>query len=251
MRGTRWGLHIATLTGLATLIALGTWQLQRLAWKEGLIASIETRMKAAPERLSAVEEKFKALGDVDYLPVTFAGTVLNEHEQYFLSTHDGQSGWNIYAPLQLADGRALMLNRGFVPYDLRDPAKRAGSWPEGIQTINGLARNPLAGKPSSITPENDVKSNTWYWKDLNGMAANAGIAADRLLPFFVDDWSEGKPAALPVTRTTIVSLPNNHLQYALTWYGLAAALAGVWGGLVRRRASSPPSNDGGEVAREA
>jgi surfeit locus 1 family protein len=244
MKGTRWGLHIATLIGLAILLALGTWQLQRLAWKEGLIAAIETRMKAAPVPLSAVEEKFKTLGDVDYLPVALAGTVLNEHEQYFLSTHDGQSGWNIYAPLQLADGRALMLNRGFVPYDLRDPAKRPGSQPEGVQTLNGLARNPLNAKPSSIVPDNDSKSNIWYWKDLGGMAVNAGVGTDMLLPFFIDDWSEQKPSTLPVTRTTIVSLPNNHLQYAFTWYGLAAALAGVWAALVRRRASSPPSNDG-------
>jgi surfeit locus 1 family protein len=251
MRGARWGLHIATLIGLAILISLGTWQVRRLAWKEGLIASIETRMAGAPEPLLAVEQKFRSQGDVDYFPVRLAGTVLNEHEQYFLSTHDGQSGWNIYAPLQLEDGRVLMLNRGFVPYELRDPAKRSGSQPEDIQTITGLARNPLAGKPSSITPDNDAKSNTWYWKDLSGMAANADVAPDRLLPFFVDDWSEGKSAALPVTRTTIVSLPNNHLQYAFTWYGLAAALAGVWGALVWRRASSPPSNDGGEVAREA
>jgi surfeit locus 1 family protein len=233
MKGARWGLHIATLVGLAILIALGTWQVKRLAWKEGLIASIETRMAGASEPLSAVEEKFKRLGDVDYLPVTLAGTVLNEREQYFLSTHDGQSGWNIYTPLQLADGRALMLNRGFVPYDLRDPAKRPGSQPEGAQSITGLARNPLAAKPSSITPDNDAKSNTWYWKDLNGMAANAGIAADRLLPFIVDDWSER--SSLPVTRTTIVSLPNNHLQYAFTWYGLAAALAGVWAVMMFRK----------------
>jgi surfeit locus 1 family protein len=235
MKKTRWGLHIATLIGLAILIALGTWQVKRLAWKEGLIAEIETRMKSAPEPLASVEDHFKTAGDVDYFPVTLSGTVQNAQEQYFLSTYDGQSGWNIYAPLQLADGRVLMLNRGFVPYDLRDPAKRPGSQPDGIQTITGLARNPLAAKPSSITPDNDAKSNTWYWKELNGMAANAAVPADKLLPFFVDDWSEEKAGSLPVTRTTIVSLPNNHLQYAFTWYGLAAALAGVWGVMAFRK----------------
>jgi surfeit locus 1 family protein len=233
MMGTRWGLHIATLIGLAMLISLGTWQVKRLAWKEGLIAEIETRMKSAPEPLDSIEKRFKTQGDVDYFPVSAAGTIPSGHEQYFLSTYDGQSGWNVYAPLQLADGRVLMLNRGFVPYELREPAKRPGSQPEGIQTITGLARNPLAAKPSSITPDNDAKSNTWYWKDLNGMAGNAGVAPDRLLPFFVDDWS-GR-SALPVPRTTIISLPNNHLQYAFTWFGLAAALAGVWGVMVFRR----------------
>jgi surfeit locus 1 family protein len=235
MKRTRWGLHIATLIGLAVLIALGTWQLQRLAWKEGLIASIGARMADAPQPLSAIEGRFKIQGDVDYYPVSLTGTVENAGEQYFLSTHGGQSGWNLYSPLKLADARIVMLNRGFVPYDLRDPAKRPGSLPTGVQTITGLARNPLAAKPSSITPENDPKSNTWYWKDLRGMAENAAVPPDKLLPFFIDDWTEQKPAALPVTRTTIISLPNNHLQYAFTWYGLAAALAGVWGVMVFRR----------------
>jgi surfeit locus 1 family protein len=235
MKGTRWGLHAAALIGFAVLIGLGTWQVKRLAWKEGLIAEIETRMAGAPEPLASIEQRFGETKDVDYFPVAVTGTVMNGGEQYFLSTHDGQSGWNVYAPLQLADGRMLMLNRGFVPYELRDPAKRPGSLPEGVQTITGLARNPLNGKPSSIVPDNDAKSNTWYWKDLNGMAANAAVSADRLLPFFVDDWSEGRSEALPVTRTTIVSLPNSHLQYAVTWYGLAAALAGVWGVMTFRR----------------
>jgi surfeit locus 1 family protein len=235
MKRTWWGLHVTTLIGLVILLSLGTWQVKRLAWKEGLIAEIETRMNSAPQPLAAVEDRFKSAGDVDYFPVSLSGTVLNAQEQYFLSTHDGQSGWNIYAPLRLEDGRIVMLNRGFVPYDLRDPAKRPGSQPEDVQTITGLARNPLNGKPSSVVPDNDSKSNTWYWKDLNGMAAAAQLPPERLLPFFVDDWSEAKAGSWPVTRTTIVSLPNNHLQYAFTWYGLAAALAGVWGVMTFRR----------------
>ena len=233
----RWGLHISTLTGLAFLMALGTWQVRRLAWKEALVASIDTRMKSAPLPLEEIEAQFKASGDVDYTPVTLTGSVLNEGEQYFLSTFNGQSGWSIYAPLRLADGRFVILNRGFVPYDQRDPAKRPGSQPLGTENITGLARNPLAAKPSSIMPENDTKSNTWYWKDLDGMAVNAGVDKTLLLPFFVDDWSEEPPGTLPVTKTTIVDLPNNHLQYAVTWYGLALALAGVWAVFSLRRAS--------------
>ena len=231
----RWGLHISTLIGLAILITLGTWQVKRLAWKEALIASIHTRIKSAPLPLAAIEAQFKASGDVDYTPVALTGSVLNEGEQYFLSTFNGQSGWNVYAPLLLADGRFVMLNRGFVPYDLRDPAKRPLSQPSGTEDISGLARNPLAAKPSSITPENNTKSNTWYWKDLDGMAVNAGVDKTLLLPFFVDDWSEEAPGTLPVTKTTIVDLPNNHLQYAVTWYGLALALAGVWAVFTFRR----------------
>jgi surfeit locus 1 family protein len=227
-RPIRWGLHVSAFVGIAILLTLGTWQMQRLAWKEALLTSIETRMSSAPEPLAAVEDRFRQSGDVDYYPVKLTGTFLNEGEQYFLSTFAGQSGWNIYTPLQLPDRRTVMVNRGFVPYDLRDPTKRPQSIPTGLVDINGLARNALGGKPSSLTPENDPKSNTWYWKDLSGMAKSAGVEANELLPFFVDDWSQNAADALPRTRTTIVSLPNNHLQYAITWYGLAAALAGVW-----------------------
>jgi surfeit locus 1 family protein len=67
------------------------------------------------------------------------------------------------------------------------------------------------------------------------MAKSAGVSPDRLLPFFVDDWTARGGRAFPVTRTTIISLPNNHLQYAITWYGLAAALAGVWAVMSFRR----------------
>jgi surfeit locus 1 family protein len=230
-----WLFHAAAVAALACLVALGTWQVQRLAWKEGLIAAIDDRMKSAPVSLAEVESKYAETKDVDYLPVSLTGTLLPEGEQYFLSTHEGQSGWNIYAPLQLPDQRVVMLNRGFVPYDLRDPDKRGGNRPSGATQIKGLARNPLPNKPSSITPENDPAKNIWYWKDLKSMASNAGVAEERLLPFFVDDWTQQKSGTLPVTRTTIVSLPNNHLQYAVTWYGLAAALAAVWAVTTFRR----------------
>jgi surfeit locus 1 family protein len=234
----RWGLHLSALTGLAVLLTLGTWQMKRLSWKEELLAAIETRMSSTPEPLAAIEDRFRQSGDVDYYPLKLTGTFINDGEQYFLSTFDGQSGWNIYTPLQLADRRIVMVNRGFVPYDLRDPSKRPQSIQSGKSDIVGLARNALDGKPSSLTPDNDPKSNTWYWKDLFGMAGNAKAVEAGLLPFFVDDWTETKPDALPRTRTTIVSLPNNHLQYAITWYGLAAALAGVWIVFARTRPSS-------------
>jgi surfeit locus 1 family protein len=230
-----WIFHLASLAGLAALLALGTWQVKRLAWKEGLIASIEARTKGAPVSLAELEKRFSETGDVDYVPVALSGAVTPGSEQYFLATHDGESGWDIFAPLQLPDQRVVMLNRGFVPYDLRDPAKRPGTDIIGTVNVTGLARNALAAKPSSITPENDPAKNVWYWKDLRAMAQSAGVPPDRLLPFFVDDWTAREGGALPVTRTTIISLPNNHLQYAITWYGLAAALAGVWAVMTFRR----------------
>jgi surfeit locus 1 family protein len=101
--------------------------------------------------------------------------------------------------------------------------------------LTGLARNPLAAKPSLLVPDNAPDKNIFYWKDRDAMASTTGLDPARLVPFFVDAGPAPNPGGLPVGGVTIVDLPNNHLQYALTWYGLAAALAGVLGTWLRRR----------------
>lgn len=221
------------------LIGLGTWQVQRLQWKEGLLHTIETRMHSAPLPLADVERQFAASGDVDYVPVTVAGTFLHEGERHFFATWQGDSGFNIFTPLLLDDGRYVLVNRGFVPYDLKDSAKRPQSQPAGRVTVIGLARNPLAGKPSSMVPENDPAKNIFYWKDRDVMAATAGLPTGAgIVPIFIDADNSPNPGGLPVGGVTIVDLPNNHLQYAVTWYGLALALLGVLFVWLRRQAKS-------------
>jgi surfeit locus 1 family protein len=220
----------------AMLLLLGNWQLQRLAWKEGLLATIETRLRQAPESLDAVLAAWQQNGDVDYLPVTFEGRFLHDREQHFLATHDGQSGWYVYTPMQLSDGRMLIVNRGYVPYDLKQADKRSWQPIAGPVTIVGLARNPLDRKPGSLVPDNAPAERTWYWKDHATMAQAMALQEDLLLPFFVDVAStDGEVAAGPVGGVTRVALPNNHLQYAVTWFGLAAALAVVAGVFLWRR----------------
>lgn len=228
-RGPRRALALGLgLVAFVLLIGLGTWQMERLAWKEGLIATIDRRMNAAPMSLADVEKQFSAIGDVDYVPVTLSGTFLHQGERHFFTTWDGNTGYSVYTPLKLADGRFIFVNRGFVPYELKDPAKRAQGEVPGDVTITGLARNPLPGKPSMMVPDNDVAKNIFYWKDRDAMAATAGLPAGAaVLPFFVDAGKSPNPGGLPIGGTTIVDLPNNHLQYALTWYGLAATLVGV------------------------
>src|SRR5690606_22718662 len=98
-------------------------------------------------------------GDVDYTPVIATGTFHHEGERHFLATWKGQSGFFVYTPLELADGRFVLVNRGFVPYDLKDASKRSQGQVEGEVTVTGLARNPLAEKPSSLVPDNDPAKN--------------------------------------------------------------------------------------------
>jgi surfeit locus 1 family protein len=229
--GVSWLALGLGLVAFVILVGLGTWQVQRLSWKEGLIASIEARVKSPPRPLSEVEDLYARTKDVDYTPVELSGRFLNDRESHFFATWKGESGFYVYTPLALDDGRAAMVNRGFVPYDRKDPATRPRGQVEGEVTITGLARNPLDGKPSWVVPENDIAGNVFYWKDLGAMAGHAGIPHERLLPFFVDAGDEPNPGGLPVGGVTMIDLPNNHLQYAFTWYGLAAVLAvilGLW-----------------------
>lgn len=221
-------LVLLSLAALAVLLALGTWQVQRLNWKQELIATIDARIASDPHPLTDIQTRLTTEGDVDYWPVSVEGEFRHEGERHFFATHRGRSGYFVYTPLELDSGRLLMVNRGFVPFEMKEPATRAQGQVDGWLVVTGLARNPLDEKPSFVVPDNDPQKNVFYWKDLDAMAATSGVGdPDDYLPFFVDANDAPNPGGLPVGGVTIVDLPNNHLQYAITWYGLAAALAGV------------------------
>nr|WP_204339210.1 SURF1 family protein [Rhizobium leguminosarum] len=215
---------ILVLIALAILISLGTWQVERLHWKEGLIADIAARQAARPVPLADIEAITAAGGDIEYRKVTASGRYINNKERHFFATWRGQTGYYIYTPLELADGRILFVNRGFVPFDNKEPEMRMQGQLTDQQTVTGLAREKLPGKPSWVVPDNDVDKNIFYWKDLDVMAGSVGLEKARVIPFFVDADSTPNPAGLPIGGVTQVDLPNDHLQYAFTWYGLAAVL---------------------------
>jgi surfeit locus 1 family protein len=221
---------LVTLAALAFsgLLALGTWQMERLQWKNGLIATIHERTTSPPVTLESISARYNRSGDVDYWPVEVKGTFYHAGERHFFATYDGRSGFYVYTPLRMPYGRFVFINRGFVPYDLKDPKRRQQTQVEGEVTIRGLARNPLSEKPSSMVPENEPWKNIFYWKDLDTMAATANLPVRAMvMPFFIDADATPNAGGLPIGGVTIIDLPNNHLQYALTWYGLAAALAVV------------------------
>ncbi|MCF3640153.1 SURF1 family protein [Rhizobium sp. TRM95111] len=211
----------------AILLSLGTWQVQRLHWKETLIADIAERRVATPVPLAEIEAMKAAGGDIEYRPVAVTGTFLNNRERHFFATWNGVTGYHVYTPLALADGRVLFVNRGFVPYENKEPEMRKQGQLTGPQTVTGLARDRLSGKPSWLVPDNDPARNIFYWKDIDQMAASDGFDSSRVVPFFVDADATANPNGLPIGGVTQFDLPNSHLQYAVTWYGLALALAGV------------------------
>ena len=231
-----WLALVLVPVAFAILVSLGTWQVNRLHWKEGLLADIQERSKAAPVDVAALERMIAAGEAIDYRHASAGGRYLHDKERHFLATFEGQSGFYIYTPLELADGRYLFVNRGFVPYDRKDPASRSEGQIEGVQTVTGLARAELTEKPSSLVPDNDEQANIFYWKDLSRMAASVDLPADRVLPFFLDADSTPIAGGLPKGGVTQIDLPNNHLQYVITWYGLAVALVAVAvAGLFRRK----------------
>ncbi|MBX9467480.1 MAG: SURF1 family protein [Rhizobium sp.] len=231
-----WAALVIVPVALFILISLGTWQVNRLHWKEALLADIQQRSTAAPVDIRELERLLTSGEAVDYRHAMATGRYLNDKERHFLATFQGQSGFYLYTPLQLPDGRYLLVNRGFVPYDRKDPASRPESLTEGEQTVTGLARAELTEKPSSLVPDNDETANIFYWKDRARMAASVDLPADRVLPFFLDADATPVAGGLPKGGVTQIDLPNNHLQYVITWYGLAFALvAVVLAGLIRRK----------------
>jgi surfeit locus 1 family protein len=222
-------LLVLSAAAFCVLIVLGNWQWNRMVWKEQLLATIDERLAAPPLPLDGVVAMLDSGQPVEYRRVSVSGELMNTGEQYVLATLNGASGWHVYTPLLVAgmDGAIVFVNRGFVPYDKRDPATRVEGQMDRFINIEGLAREAPGAKPSFMVPDNDAASGTYYWKDLTAMIAAAKLENAEVLPLFIDKTSLLPAGLLPIANVTQVDLPNNHLQYLITWYGLALALASV------------------------
>lgn len=224
--------------GFAILVGLGIWQVERLGWKEGLIARVEGRLEAAP--VAAPPPAAWPSLDVaaaEYTPVTATGRYRNAdevHVVYALTDPHGPAsglGYLVMTPLETADGWLVFVNRGFVPRDRKAPATRAEGQVEGTTTVTGLLRQPATR--SWFMPADGVAANEWFSRDPQLYAKALGLPADRVAPYIIDArFDPALAGGLPQGGETVVSFTNNHLQYAVTWFGLAAALAAVFGVLV-------------------
>ncbi len=225
---------VMALSGLVVLVSLGTWQLQRRAWKLELLERIESRVKTEPVALTRILERPQKTNDIDYWPARVNGVFLHKQELHFYDVISGTLGWRIITPLKTSDGKRLLVDRGFVPDHLRDPAQRPQSQIKGEVQITGLIRSP-PNKKAFFTPANNIAENQWYWRDLYAMAQARGISTKNLVPFFLDADATPVPGGWPRGGATRLNPPNRHLEYALTWYGLAVTLIAVYGFFVRSR----------------
>lgn len=223
---------LLAIAGMAVLLGLGTWQVRRLSWKEGLIARIEARAHGEPVSLDEALRRWRATGDVEYLRVRFSGRFLHDRERHYYDVVAGKPGWRVITPIRTATGVVVLVDRGYVPEALKEPKARAAGQVTGEIGVTGLARAPA--RRGLFVPENDRAKNQWFWRDLVGMAAGIVEARDgaRLVPFFVESEGASVPGGWPKGGVTRLDLPNRHLQYAITWYGLAAALAAVYSAFV-------------------
>lgn len=237
---------LMTLVGLAILIGLGSWQLERLAWKEGLIDKIRLREQTEPMLLDAAAALHAAGQDLEYTRVRARGRLLNDRALFYFAHEKDGPGAHVYVPMQTPDGAIVIVNRGFLPDSQRSPFIAAARMPGPETEVLGLLRRP--GIKGWFVPDNNIEKNQWYWRDLPGMAkAMTTGSGQKVVPFFLDAVAADAPApaepkagapslrpiaegASPVPRggATRLELPNRHLEYALTWYGLAAALSVVY-----------------------
>jgi surfeit locus 1 family protein len=213
-----------TLVALAILLGLGTWQVQRLHWKEGLIADMTSRMAAPPIPLP------RDLSDpaLEYRPVRLTGRFLNGKELYVAArTHNGQPGLHVVTPMRLDDGRTVLVDRGWVPPERQFSVTRSKGEIDGTVTVDGVIRRGGWHGMEMFRPANDPAHNQWLWFDLPEMAAYDGLV-NVVSRVYVAAGPAKVPGGYPIGEPTRVNLVNHHLQYAITWYALAVALLVIY-----------------------
>ncbi len=235
------------LVALVTFIGLGTWQLQRKAWKEALIATLEQRLAANPVALPP-PQRWSSLdpADDEFRRVKFSAVFVPGQEALVygsgssLRSDVSGPGYWVFAPARLAGGNLVVVNRGFVPERQRDPKSRVAGEIGGPLEMVGVMRWPESR--GIFTAKGDTARNLWFVRDQVAIAAAKGW--DEVAPFYIELESPLPPGGVPRAGALKVELRNVHLQYAITWYALAGVVAvmfGLWLRGRRRAAAAAPS----------
>jgi cytochrome oxidase assembly protein ShyY1 len=225
---------IAALILFAGLVALGNWQLDRKVWKEALIDTLDQRLAAAPSGLPqpALWSSLTQAQD-EYRRVRFSAQFLPDAEALVFTSGSAfrpdvsGAGYWVFAPARLAGGGLVVINRGFVPEGRQDAATRTAGAADAVVEMVGVMRWPEA--PNWFTPPAEPAHDLWFVRD--PLAIAEAKHWGEVAPFFIELESPPPPGGLPQPGPLRVNLPDDHLQYALTWYGLAGVLAvsfAVW-----------------------
>ncbi len=226
---------LASLIALSILIGLGVWQVERKSWKEGLIARIVAQSRAEPVAPPPFEQWDAASGEFRH--VRLSGHFLNDKETLVHGLAPGETpgralqGYYVITPLVRDDGRTVLINRGFVPTELKRQDDRRSGLIEGETTVTGILR---ASEPRAMfVPAPDPARGEWFNRDVPGIAAARQLTD--VAPYLVEADAIPGQTTWPRGGQLRVDLPNNHLQYAFTWFGIAACLVGVFSVFAWRR----------------
>ena len=222
--------------GLALLLGLGTWQLERLEWKNALIAERDSRM-AAP--VASFDIDSQPLGPLNFRRVSVRGEFLHHQEFHLLSrTSKGRAGIHVVTPLiprpEIAGHPTILVNRGWVPNALSDPGRRHEGQTSGIVVVEGIARTEV-GRQGWFAPENDPAGGVWHRLDVGQISDVLGLP-----PFVIEAGPALNLGGFPIGGQTRVQIRNDHLGYAIIWYTLAAALAVIYLLFVRQKFMRQP-----------
>jgi surfeit locus 1 family protein len=222
------GPGIATLILLALLVGLGKWQLDRKVWKEDLIATLQQRLASSssalppPQRWSTLDP-----AQDEYRRVQFAAELVPDQEALVFTSGSAfrpdvsGSGYWVFAPARLPGGGVVVVDRGFVPEGRQDKATRAAGEVAGRVDMVGVMR--WREPQSWFMPQADPAHNLWFVRDPGAIAGAKGWG--EVAPFYIELESPAPPGGLPLPGPLKVNLPDDHLQYAMTWFGLAAVVA--------------------------
>jgi surfeit locus 1 family protein len=217
-------LVVLMLTAAAGFAALGVWQLERRAWKLDLIERVDRRIHAAPVPVPPPEAwpSINAASDV-YRRVSVEGHFLHDHETLVQAVTEQGAGYWVLTPLRAKDTGIVLVNRGFVPPDRRDPATRRTGNPEHSVRVTGLLRISEPG--GGFLRNNDPQADRWYSRDVAAIAAARNLPA--AAPFFIDADATPNHGGWPLGGLTVVAFHNNHLVYVITWFALALMAGGA------------------------
>jgi surfeit locus 1 family protein len=217
---------LISLPILVLALGLGVWQMERREWKRDILDRIAVNQAAPP---IALDELLK--GDPlahEYGRVTLTGTFLHDSEFHLAArSRKNDVGIQVVTPVRTANGDVVLFDRGWVPSAKKDPAARAAGQIAGPVQLAGIVRRSQVQR--QFAPDNAPDKNVWFHVDVPLMRRMAGGSPDpRLDAFFLEADATPNPGGLPIGGQTQLDIPNDHLQYAITWFLIALALLGVY-----------------------
>ena len=225
-RPTLWPTLIS-VPAFMVLVGLCVWQVQRLYWKQELISERETRVAAEPIALPAPSGQSGGadLAGIEFRRVRLEGAFAHDKEMFLgARSLNGNAGYQVLTPFVLSGGGIVLVNRGWIPVERKPPNSRPEGQVTGTQTLDGIVR--LGHGKAWMQPDNEPDRNMWFYVDLPAMAAASAV--DFRTDLYVDAGPAENPGKYPVGGQTRIELPNDHLQYAITWGLLAVALAVIY-----------------------